>query len=88
MRRTVIASVCLLIAAPALAQSVGEKTGVNSVLGVTPNAAAEEFLSDDLKNAYKAGYAPNDAMMPRLEWIVRNDQTSAFTDLWTAVKGE
>ena len=58
------------------------------VLGVTPNAAAEEFLSDDLKNAYKAGYAPNDAMMSRLEWIVRNDQTSAFTDLWTAVKGE
>jgi putative membrane protein len=39
MRRAVIASVCLLIAAPALAQSVGEKTGVNSALGVSPSTA-------------------------------------------------
>jgi putative membrane protein len=37
MRRTIIATVCLLIVAPALAQSVGEKTGVNSVLGVSPS---------------------------------------------------
>ena len=39
MRRTMIAAVCLLIAAPALGQSVGEKTGVNSVLGVSPSTA-------------------------------------------------
>src|SRR5690242_21388354 len=39
MRRTMIATAFLLIAAPALAQSVGEKTGVNSVLGVSPSTA-------------------------------------------------
>jgi putative membrane protein len=37
MKRTVIALGCLLVAAPALAQSVGEKTGVNSALGVSPS---------------------------------------------------
>jgi len=37
MRRTMIATICVLIAAPALAQSVGEKTGVNSMLGVSPS---------------------------------------------------
>jgi putative membrane protein len=39
MKRTVIAAAFLLIAAPALAQSVGEKTGVNSMLGVSPSTA-------------------------------------------------
>jgi putative membrane protein len=39
MRRMIIAAACLLIAAPALAQSVGEKTGVNSMLGVSPSTA-------------------------------------------------
>jgi putative membrane protein len=29
----------ILLATPALAQSVGEKTGVNSVLGVAPTTA-------------------------------------------------
>jgi putative membrane protein len=37
MRRTLIAAACLLVAGPALAQSVGEKTGVNSALGVAPS---------------------------------------------------
>lgn len=39
MRRTTMATMFLLIAAPALAQSVGEKTGVNSALGVSPSTA-------------------------------------------------
>jgi putative membrane protein len=39
MRRTVITIACLLFAGPALAQSVGEKTGVNSALGVAPSTA-------------------------------------------------
>jgi putative membrane protein len=44
MRRTMIATACILLAAPALtqpafAQSVGEKTGVNSMLGVSPSTA-------------------------------------------------
>jgi len=58
------------------------------ILGVTPNAAAEPLLPQALQDAYKQGFAPDDEMMKRLEWIERNDQTKAFTDLWTAVKGE
>jgi putative membrane protein len=39
MKRIIITMACLLFAGPALAQSVGEKTGVNSVLGVAPSTA-------------------------------------------------
>ncbi|KPV49695.1 ABC transporter substrate-binding protein, partial [Kouleothrix aurantiaca] len=57
-------------------------------LGVTPNAAAEKLLDPKIQELYKEGFAPDDATLKRLEWIVRNDKTVAFTDLWTAVKGE
>lgn len=39
MKRTIIALGCILLAGPALAQSLGEKTGVNSALGVAPTTA-------------------------------------------------
>ncbi|MET4792840.1 putative outer membrane protein [Bradyrhizobium japonicum] len=39
MKRTIIAAACVLLAGPALAQSLGEKTGVNSALGVAPTTA-------------------------------------------------
>jgi putative membrane protein len=39
MRRTMIATACILLATPALAQSVGEKTGGNSMLGASPSTA-------------------------------------------------
>lgn len=39
MRRTIITLACLLFSVPVLAQSVGEKTGVNSALGVAPSTA-------------------------------------------------
>ena len=39
MKRTIIAVACVLLAGPALAQSLGEKTGVNSTLGVAPTTA-------------------------------------------------
>ena len=39
MKRTEIVLACLLIATPAFAQSVGEKTGVNSALGLAPTTA-------------------------------------------------
>ncbi|MDN5004416.1 DUF4142 domain-containing protein [Bradyrhizobium sp. GCM10027634] len=44
MKRTVIAFACALIAGPALAQSIGEKTGVNSALGVAP--ATADFVKE------------------------------------------
>jgi putative membrane protein len=39
MKRSIIAFGCLLLAGPALAQSVGEKTGVNSMLDIAPTTA-------------------------------------------------
>ncbi|WBL80602.1 DUF4142 domain-containing protein [Bradyrhizobium xenonodulans] len=44
MKRTVVALACVLFAGPALAQSLGEKTGVNSVLGVAP--ATADFVKE------------------------------------------
>ena len=39
MKRSIIILACLLLAGPALAQSAGEKTGVNSALGISPSTA-------------------------------------------------
>jgi len=39
MKRSIIILGCLLLAGPALAQSAGEKTGVNSALGISPTTA-------------------------------------------------
>jgi putative membrane protein len=44
MKRLVIAVGCVLLAGPALAQSMGEKTGVNSALGVTPST--DDFVKE------------------------------------------
>jgi spermidine/putrescine transport system substrate-binding protein len=55
---------------------------------ITPNTAAVPLLSEEVRALYDAGYAPTDENIDRLEWIVRNEETSAFTDLWTVVKGE
>jgi spermidine/putrescine transport system substrate-binding protein len=55
---------------------------------LTPNIDGAELLPDEIKALYAAGFAPNDEMYERLEWIVRTEETSAFTELWTAVKGE
>ncbi|MDB5644306.1 MAG: hypothetical protein JWN07_3623 [Hyphomicrobiales bacterium] len=50
MKSLLALSACLLLATPALAQSVGEKTGVNSALGVTPTTAdfVKEAASSDM----------------------------------------
>lgn len=50
MRSTTAIAICLLAVTPALAQSVGEKTGVNSVLGITPTTAdfVKEAASSDM----------------------------------------
>jgi putative membrane protein len=44
MKRMTIAAACLLLASPVLAQSVGEKTGINSTLGISPTT--EDFVKE------------------------------------------
>ena len=49
MKRSIIVLGCALLAGPALAQSTAEKTGVNSVLGISPTTAdfvKEAAISD------------------------------------------
>jgi putative membrane protein len=66
MKRSIIALGCLLLAAPALAQSTGEKTGVNSALGISPTTAdfvkevaiSDMFEIEASKLAQTKGNAP------------------------------
>ena len=49
MKTLLILTACLMLTAPAYAQSVGEKTGVNSTLGIAPKTVdfvAEAATSD------------------------------------------
>lgn len=55
---------------------------------LTPIPDAVPMLSQEVKDLYAQGFAPDEEMYQRLEWAVRNETTTAFTDLWTAVKGE
>jgi spermidine/putrescine transport system substrate-binding protein len=57
-------------------------------LGITPNKDAEALLPENIKQLFTEGFAPDADVLKRTEWIVRNDKTSVFTDLWTAVKGQ
>jgi putative membrane protein len=42
--RLLVCGICLLVATPVLAQSVGEKTGVNSMVGITPST--QDFVTE------------------------------------------
>lgn len=55
---------------------------------LTPNKDGEQLLPQNVIDLYNEGFAPNEEVLKRLEWAVRNEQTAAFTDVWTAVKGE
>src|SRR5215475_13363536 len=44
MRKFAVLAACMLLSGPALAQSIGEKTGVNSALGITPKT--EDFVKE------------------------------------------
>jgi putative membrane protein len=39
MKHTIVIATCLLMAGPAMAQSLGEKTGIAPLLGITPSTA-------------------------------------------------
>jgi spermidine/putrescine transport system substrate-binding protein len=55
---------------------------------LTANAAAEPLLSEETQALYAEGFAPDEATLARLEWAVRTDESAAFDELWTRVKGE
>jgi putative membrane protein len=85
MKRIIIALGCTLLAGPALAQSAGEKTGVNSALGVSPTTAdfvKEVAISDmfELESnnlAKDKGNAPEKAFASQMV----TDHTKTSTEL-------
>jgi putative membrane protein len=44
MKKILLLGACLLVAAPAFAQSMGEKSGINSALGITPKTG--DFVNE------------------------------------------
>ena len=44
MKKILLVGICLVLAGPALAQSPGEQTGVNSALGITPKTT--DFVNE------------------------------------------
>ena len=74
MKRTMIATACILLATPVLAQSVGEKTGVNSALGISPSTAdfvkqvaiSDMFELESSKLAQQKGNAEEKAFASKM----------------------
>ena|SRR5690242_10121635 len=92
-RRTItaIATACILFAAPAFAQSVGEKTGVNSALGISPTTAdfvKEVAMSDmfEIEASKLAQQKGNAAEKTFAEQMVK-DHTKTSTELKGLVTG-
>ena len=84
-RRSMIALGCLLFAGPALAQSAGEKTGVNSTLGISPTTAdfvkevavSDMFEINSSKLAQDKGNAPEKSFASQMV----TDHTKTSNDL-------
>ncbi|MGY4195686.1 MULTISPECIES: DUF4142 domain-containing protein [unclassified Bradyrhizobium] len=85
MRRTIIAIACILLATPVMAQSVSEKTGVNSVLGVSPStvdfvkqvAISDMFEIESNKLAQQKGNAAEKTFASQMV----TDHTKTSTEL-------
>ena len=82
-KRSIVALACLLLAGPALAESLGEKTGVNSVLDIAPTTAdfvkeaaiSDMFEIDTSKLAQDKGNAPEKSFASQM--ITDHTKTSA-----------
>ncbi|MHC2439953.1 DUF4142 domain-containing protein [Bradyrhizobium sp. USDA 4451] len=93
MKRTIMAlAMCCALAPPALAQSVSEKTGVNSVLGVAPKTAdfiKEAATSDMLEiEAAKIAQQKGNAAEKKFADQMVTDHTKTSTELKGLVSGE
>jgi putative membrane protein len=91
MKRSLIAFGCLLVAGPALAQSVGEKTGVNSTLGIAPTTAdfvKEVAISDMFEiQSNKVAEDKGNASEKKFASQMVTDHTKTSTELKALVGG-
>ncbi|WP_050405157.1 DUF4142 domain-containing protein [Bradyrhizobium embrapense] len=93
MKRTILAiAIGCGLTMPAMAQSVGEKTGVNSVLGVAPKTEdfiKEVALSDMLEiEAAKIAQQKGNTAEKKFAEQMMTDHTKTSTELKAMVTGE
>jgi len=85
MKRSLIALGCVLLAGPALAQSVGEKTGVNSTLGIAPSTAdfVKEAAISDMFEIQSSQLAQDKGNAPEKSFASQmiTDHTKTSTEL-------
>jgi putative membrane protein len=91
MKRTILALATLLMAGPALAQSVGEKSGVNSALGVSPSTAdfvKQVAISDMFEiESNKLGQQKGSADEKEFATQMVTDHTKTSTELKSLISG-
>ena len=92
MRMLAIFATCAVLAGPAMAQSVGEKTGVNAVLGIsptTPDFVKEVAISDMFEIASsKLAAERADAATKEFANQMVTDHTKTSTELKAAVASD
>jgi putative membrane protein len=85
MKRVLVLLACLLFAGPAFSQSVGEKTGVNSVLGIspsTPDFVKQVAISDMFEiESNKLGKEKGTAAQKAFAAQMITDHTKTSTEL-------
>jgi putative membrane protein len=85
MKRSFIALGCLVLAGPALAQSVGEKSGVNSALGISPTTAdfVKEVAISDMFEIQSSTLAQDKGNAPEKAFAKQMiaDHTKTSTEL-------
>jgi putative membrane protein len=89
MRKTIAIALCALLASPAVAESVGEKTGINSVLGISPTThdfVQEAAISDifEIESSKLAEQRADDATKGFAKQMIA-DHTKTSDELRAAV---
>ena len=91
MKRTIIALGCVLLASPALAQSVGEKTGIDSALGIAPSTAdfVKEVAVSDMFEIQSSQLAENKGNAQEKSFAAKmiTDHTKTSNELKGLVSG-
>jgi putative membrane protein len=86
MNRFAAAALCLVLAGPAYAQSLGERTGVNSMLGISPSTAdfVKEAASSDMFEIQSSQLAVERASDERVKTYAQQmitDHTKTSTEM-------
>jgi putative membrane protein len=93
MKRFLACGICLMVATPVFAQSVSEKTGVNSVVGIAPST--QDFVTEAAQSdmfeiqSSKLALASADVPTKTFAQTMIDDHTKTTTEIKGAVgKGE